>query len=95
MGDMLVAYEDDVPKNRGLKVSGHCALDTGLGWGNFCNTLYIYNREQKNLNTLTPSRFVGVEGARAKFFLTERDISAPAVCNERGVNPIPLSYSQS
>ena len=34
MGDMLVAYEDDVPKNRGLKVSGHCALNTGLGVGN-------------------------------------------------------------
>ena len=61
----------------------------------FTGKIVIYNREQKNLNTLTPSRFVGVEGARAKFFLTERDISAPAVCNERGVNPIPLSYSQS
>ena len=35
MGDMLVADEDDVPKNRGLKISGHCALDTGLGVGNF------------------------------------------------------------
>ena len=57
--------------------------------------IHIYNREQKNLNTLTPSRFVGVEGARAKFFLTERDISAHALCNERGVNSIPLSYSQS
>ena len=34
MGDMLVAHEDDIPKDRGLKVSGHCALDTGLGWGN-------------------------------------------------------------
>ena len=34
MGDMLVAYEDDVPKDRGLKVSGHCALDSGLGWLN-------------------------------------------------------------
>ena len=34
MGDMLVAYEDDVPKDRGLKVSGHCALDTGLGCAN-------------------------------------------------------------
>ena len=32
MGGMLVAYEDDVPKDRGLKVSGHCALDSGLGW---------------------------------------------------------------
>ena len=34
MGDMLVAYEDDVPKDRGLKVSGHCALDSGLGCAN-------------------------------------------------------------
>ena len=43
MGDMLVAYEDDVPKDRGLKVSGHCALDSGLGvantFGTYCKFL--------------------------------------------------------
>ena len=43
MGDMLVAYEDDVPKDLGLKVSGHCALDTGLGWGNTFAPHCIYN----------------------------------------------------
>ena len=43
MGDMLVAHEDDVPKNRGLKVSGHCALDSGLGWAIFLrHTVYLY-----------------------------------------------------
>ena len=46
MGDMLVAYEDDVPKDRGLKVSGHCALDSGLGCANtfapYCIYIYIY-----------------------------------------------------
>ena len=34
MGDMPVAHEDDAPRNRGLKVSGHCALDSGLGVAN-------------------------------------------------------------
>ena len=54
MGDMLVAYEDDVPKDRGLKVSGHCALDSGLGCANtfapYCMTgidssLVTYSRK--------------------------------------------------
>ena len=97
MDKMLVAYADGIQESRGPRAPGDRELGSGLGCANtfapYC--IYIYNREQKNLNTLTPSRFVGVEGARAKFFLTERDISAPAVCNERGVNPIPLSYSQS
>ena len=31
MDTMGVAYEDDIPKNRGPKVPGHCALDTRLG----------------------------------------------------------------
>ena len=51
MGDMLVAYEDDVPKDRGLKVSGHCALDSGLGCANtfapYC--IYIYITAAKNI----------------------------------------------
>ena len=46
MGDMLVAHEDDAPKNRSLKVSGHCALDSGLGvantFGTYCIYIYIY-----------------------------------------------------
>ena len=42
MGDMLVAYEDDVPKDRGLKVSGHCALDSGLGCANTFAPYCIY-----------------------------------------------------
>ena len=41
MGDMLVAYENDVPKDGGLKVSGHCALDTGLGVDNTFATYCI------------------------------------------------------
>jgi len=53
MGDMLVAHEDDVPKNRSLKVSGHCALDSGLGWANtfapYC--IYIPPPEIINCNT--------------------------------------------
>ena len=47
MGDMLVAYEDDIPKDRGLKVSGHCALDSGLGWLNTFATYYIYTIAKK------------------------------------------------
>ena len=39
MGDMLVAYEDDIPKDRALKASGHCALDTGLGGAILCDIL--------------------------------------------------------
>ena len=48
MGDMLVAHEDDVPKNRSLKVSGRCALDSGLGvantFGTYCIIYMIYPR---------------------------------------------------
>ena len=52
MGDMLVAYEDDMPKDRGLKASGHCALDSGLGVGNtfapYCRDIHIQGRKVKS-----------------------------------------------
>ena len=42
MGGMRVAYEDDIPKNRGPKVPGG-ALDSEVGWGNtfapYCSTV--------------------------------------------------------
>lgn len=34
MGGMRVAYEDDIPKNRGPKVPRHGALGSELGVGN-------------------------------------------------------------
>ena len=54
MGDMLVAYEDDVPKDRGLKVSGHCALDSGLGCANTFAPYCIHTIARKNGHPTRP-----------------------------------------
>ena len=59
MGDMLVAYEDDVPKDRGLKVSGHCALDSGLGCANTFAPYCIYTPPAKVTGTLSYPSFSG------------------------------------
>ena len=64
MDNMEVAYEDDIPKNRGPKVPGHCARDTRLGAPILLrHTVYIYSVGQKKFTIFLNS------GARRRLTL--------------------------